>query len=167
VPAEPTQLSYWVAMSLPLDDDVRARLLRINSVVRRLRCEISIMQTFKVMTCAECEERVASADDVFAMSAEGPQSIYVNPNGHLHETLTLHRATGLRCITRPSTEFSWFPGYAWEIAQCAHCSSHMGWRFTAARRGLRPAAFWGICRRSLAVRSDAEEAEAAALRHVL
>ncbi|XP_037092411.1 protein cereblon-like [Pollicipes pollicipes] len=140
-------------MSLPLDDDVRARLLRLDSVVRRLRYEISIMRTFKVMACADCEQPLASSDDVFAMSAEGPQSIFVNPHGDLHETLTLHRASGLRCITRPSTEYSWFPGYAWEIAHCTQCSSHMGWRFTACRESLRPTSFWGLCRRSLAVRS--------------
>ena len=74
------------------------------------------------MHCVECDRRVASSDDVFAMSADGPQSIFVNPNGHLHETLTLRRTTGLRCITRPSGEFCWFPGsVAQETAHYYSC----------------------------------------------
>jgi hypothetical protein len=31
---------------------------------------------------------------------------------------------------RPSTQDSWFPGYAWTIAYCARCYSHLGWKFT-------------------------------------
>ena len=80
-------------------------LLHLMDVV-----SLSLSPQFNVMQCVECDQPVASSDDVFAMSAEGPQSIFVNPNGHLHETLTLRRTTGLRCITRPSREFCWFPG---------------------------------------------------------
>ena len=36
---------------------------------------------------------------------------YVNPGGHVHETLTVYNAEGLVLLGRPSTENSWFPGY--------------------------------------------------------
>ena len=36
--------------------------------------------------------------------------------------------------------------YAWTISVCAHCDHHMGWRFTAVNRKLRPRKFWGISR---------------------
>jgi len=39
--------------------------------------------------------------------------------------------------------------YAWTIVQCRHCSSHMGWRFTAVKKKLKPESFWGLCRSSL------------------
>lgn len=45
------------------------------------------------------------------MSKEGPQGVYVNPFGHVHETITVHRVDGLSVTTPPSNEFSWFPGY--------------------------------------------------------
>lgn len=32
----------------------------------------------------------------------------------------------------PSTQDSWFPGYAWTIVSCPRCMSHLGWRFTVA-----------------------------------
>jgi hypothetical protein len=31
---------------------------------------------------------------------------------------------------RPSTQDSWFPGYAWTILYCQRCFNHLGWRFT-------------------------------------
>ena len=108
------------------------------------------------------------------MSQEGPQSAYVNPSGHVHETLTLYKAKSIRTVGASSTEYSWFPGYvksfqdrypifplkftftvthhfiviryAWTISVCAHCDHHMGWRFTAVNRKLRPRKFWGISR---------------------
>ena len=39
--------------------------------------------------------------------------------------------------------------YAWTIAQCRNCGSHMGWRFTAAKKKLQPEKFWGLTRSSV------------------
>ena len=49
------------------------------------------------------------------------QAAYVNPGGHVHDTLTLSRASNLRLVGRSSTEYSWFPGYAWTIIECLGC----------------------------------------------
>lgn len=40
---------------------------------------------------------------------------YVNPGGYVHETVTFHKAKGLRLRGRPSKEHSWFPGYVLSI----------------------------------------------------
>ena len=77
------------------------------------------------------------------------QGAYVNPGGYVHETLTLHKAKNLTLHGTPSTEYSWFPGYAWTICQCRYCDSHMGWKFTAAKPNMVPKKFWGLSRRSL------------------
>ncbi len=43
-----------------------------------------------------------------------------------HElTNTMLPPGGARCVGRPETEHSWFPGYAWTIANCARCRQHM------------------------------------------
>ena len=44
MPNEPTELSFWVAGNLPLDDHLKLHLLTIDSAIQRLRCELSIMQ---------------------------------------------------------------------------------------------------------------------------
>ncbi len=73
----------------------------------------------------------------------------MNPGGYVHETLTLYSARRLYLVGSPSTEFSWFPGYSWTIAQCRGCHSHMGWKFTACDKKLHPKKFWGISRQNI------------------
>lgn len=149
IPRDPIDLSYWIIQNLPLEDSQRLQLLAINNPNQRLRAELSILQKCQVLCCRECDHAVARQTDVFSMSKEGPQGAYVNPFGHVHETLTVHKADGIRVITPPSTEFSWFPGYSWAITECAYCRNHMGWLFTATKNHLRPTKFWGLCRGSL------------------
>lgn len=31
---------------------------------------------------------------------------------------------------RPTSQATWFPGYAWQILTCSACGTHVGWRFT-------------------------------------
>jgi cereblon len=150
MPTDANELSYWVARTLPFEDAMKLRLLSIDSAVQRLRCELSTMRRCTVLCCQRCNTVIANKTDVFSMSVEGPLGAYVNPGGYVHETLTLVQAKGLRLIGRPSLESSWFEGYAWTIAQCRRCASHMGWRFTvAAGRDLKPDKFWGLCRSAL------------------
>jgi cereblon len=59
--------------------------------------------------------------------------------------VTVRWAENLIAAGRPSTEFTWFPGYAWEIAWCSRCGEHLGWRFTAVTDG-EPGLFWGLRR---------------------
>lgn len=44
VPKDPVEFSHWLAGNLPLDDGMKLHLLRIDSAVQRLRCELTIMQ---------------------------------------------------------------------------------------------------------------------------
>ncbi|ESO85229.1 hypothetical protein LOTGIDRAFT_195998 [Lottia gigantea] len=149
IPKTATELSFWLAQNLPLDDTIRLRLLSYDSPVQRLRYELHVMKMCSVLQCKYCNTAMANKNDVFSMAVEGPMGAYVNPGGHVHETLTIYRAKNLSLIGRSSTEHSWFPGYAWTIAQCKECANHIGWRFTAKNKKLSPEKFWGLCRSSL------------------
>jgi len=86
------------------------------------------------------------------MSKDGPQGAYVNPGGAVHETLTLYKVSNTYTEGQPQTQFSWFPGYAWEMLICGMCNSHLGWRFTADPKHsgkLHPKKFYGITIRSI------------------
>ncbi|XP_015764904.1 PREDICTED: protein cereblon-like isoform X2 [Acropora digitifera] len=149
VPKTPTEFSFWVAANMPLDDDLRLQVLGIDCPTQRLRRELEIVRKCGAFCCSECDTKIAEKGDLFSMSLDGPLGAYVNPNGCVHETLTFYRAKSFRLRGRHTTENSWFPGYAWTIAECAQCGNHLGWRFTAVKRGLSPSKFWGLTRKAL------------------
>ena len=117
----------------------------------------------RVLVCARCGKQLGDQQHIFSMSKEGPQGAFVNPGGHVHETLTLYRAKNLRLVGRPSTEYSWFPGYAWIITECLGCWSHIGWKFIATNRKLKPDKFYGFSRKNIEAKvevpRDDDEAE--------
>ena len=44
MPQDATEFSFWVAGNLPLDDGLKLHLLKMDSAIQRLRCELSIMK---------------------------------------------------------------------------------------------------------------------------
>lgn len=103
--------------------------------------------------CKRCSTQIASYSDIFAMAKGNVNANYCNPAGYIHETLTVHKTLedSVRIVDRPSTEFSWFPGYAWQIAVCMRCQSHIGWKFIAVTKNLKPKTFFGLSCKSLVV----------------
>lgn len=95
--------------------------------------------------CRRCGEELSDGSAVFAMTSGGSSEVFVNPHGVLHEVVTVHWARNLIVAGPPTTEFTWYPGYAWEIAYCARCREHSGWAFTAVAGGA-PSRFWALRR---------------------
>ncbi|XP_024376542.1 uncharacterized protein [Physcomitrium patens] len=150
----PSLLSYYIASNMPLQDATRQELLEVDGTVYRLRREIELLESMDQLRCKRCLDIKARRSDMLVMSADGPISAFVNAHGYVHETLTLQRASRLVLAGQPQTANSWFPGYAWVLAECSACTEHMGWRFTAVAKETRPKAFWGIRRSQLADNSS-------------
>ncbi|XP_029457332.1 protein cereblon isoform X2 [Rhinatrema bivittatum] len=160
LPANPIDFSYRVAACLPIDDALRIQLLKIGSAIQRLRCELDIMNKCTSLCCKQCQDtEITTKNEIFSLSLCGPMAAYVNPHGYVHETLTVYKACNLNLIGRPSTEHSWFPGYAWTIAGCRICANHMGWKFTATKKDMSPQKFWGLTRSALMPRIPEMEEE--------
>lgn len=130
----------------------------------------STQRTRSVATCCVSQWNTAKPPCV-AQSALGT---FVNPEGHVHQTLTLSTVRNVVHHGYPTCESSWFPGYAWTMAGCEFCHRHLGWRFdlaldseralqvteevlTAAAAAVQrgwPARFWGLRSESVAIASD-------------
>ncbi|XP_076031486.1 E3 ubiquitin ligase component cereblon isoform X2 [Oratosquilla oratoria] len=159
IPEDPLELSNWASTNLLLEDSHRLNLLSLHTPTQRLRFILSVISKCKLLTCIRCGKGIASTSDIFSMSVEGFQGTYVNPGGYVHEMITLSKISGLSYYEGPSTEHSWFPGYAWTIANCSGCDSHMGWKFTAVKRKLKPQKFYGISRKSVCAKLIVDDAE--------
>ncbi|CAL0323216.1 unnamed protein product [Lupinus luteus] len=141
---KPDVLSFCIASKLPVSESTRQELLDIDGVSYRLRKEIELLESIDLIRCKSCKTIISKRSNMLVMSSEGPLGAYVNPGGYVHEIMTLVEANGLALIGPAVTEYSWFPGYAWTIANCAACETQMGWLFTATNRKLKPRSFWGI-----------------------
>lgn len=160
LPTNAVDFSYRVAACLPIDNALRLQLLKIGSAIQRLRCELDIMDRCTSLCCKQCQDtEITTKKEIFSLSLYGPMAAYVNPHGYVHETLTVYKANNLSLVGRPSTLHSWFPGYAWTIAQCRICGSHMGWKFTATKKDLSPPRFWGLTRSAMLPRIPQAEGE--------
>ena len=81
-----------------------------------------------------------------AIGGESVSHVFSNPYGRLHEIITVRRAQGLLVAGPPTEEFTWFSGYAWEVAYCVVCHAHLGWKFTSAQDSRDPPTFFGLLR---------------------
>lgn len=144
---DPRQFSYALASSLPLDSSTRQQLLKVENVSYRLQQEVKILSYMTGIFCEDCKQRLADLSDLMTSSEQAtPSQVFVNANGFVHDLMMLRKVTGIRLSGRETTEHSWFPGYAWVLAHCSHCLSHIGWMFKAVRSNLEPHVFWGFSR---------------------
>src|SRR6185436_6667347 len=79
--------------------------------------------------CARCGVVVTDEDERIA-----PLGLHVhectNPAGVKFRVACFARAVNVHVVTNPSREWSWFPGFAWQIEHCDGCDTHIGWRYT-------------------------------------
>lgn len=143
IPTVPEALSYWFAQNFQLNHNERLRLLSCNSTLERLKVELKLLRTQRVMRCKYCRLDIALQKDVFCLSKYGMQSNYVNPNGNVFEAITVLSAKNFDLSGRPSKQFTWFPGYAWTVMQCK-CMQHLGWKFTTTNKRFSPTSFFAI-----------------------
>mmetsp|Transcript_22090 Transcript_22090/g.52197 ORF Transcript_22090/g.52197 Transcript_22090/m.52197 type:complete len:589 (+) Transcript_22090:245-2011(+) len=145
----------WLAQNLSFGLNERVDLLELTSTLEQLRSILSMMRKRLVestLKCKHCGAAVSNICHLFSVGgSEGTTGAYVNCHGVVHQTATVKDIVrdSLLIVGSPSTQDSWFPGYAWEIALCSICTEHLGWRFTQVGRlveddPVRPGTFYGF-----------------------
>jgi hypothetical protein len=85
----------------------------------------------KALLCAKCGRRITSEA---ARTEVGGHHLHtrVNPHGVQFTFGCYRQVEGCVLLSAPSSEWSWFPGYHWQIENCEGCARHLGWFFSAA-----------------------------------
>jgi hypothetical protein len=78
--------------------------------------------------CAACRNPVTHQDERIPVQGAHEHRC-TNPHGVTYHIGCFREAAGCAAIGEATTEYTWFPGYAWRIALCANCHTHLGWRF--------------------------------------
>ena len=84
----------------------------------------------KYIICRQCRQAITRS--VERISVQGAHHhTFANPHGVVFEIGCFKYAQGCGYAGPPSTEFSWFSGYAWRVSFCTMCLTHLGWVFIA------------------------------------
>ena len=80
--------------------------------------------------CRQCRQAITRpAERITVQGAH--QHTFANPHGIVFEIGCFKTAQGCGYAGLPSTEFTWFSGYAWRVSFCTMCLTHLGWIFIA------------------------------------
>jgi hypothetical protein len=97
-------------------------------------------QRKSALCCVQCQHRITEHTARLEL-AGGHVHVFTNPGGFVYEIALFDYAD---CIMHgpATTDFTWFPGHAWQMALCANCHEHLGWRY----RKAGSVAFYGLIR---------------------
>ncbi len=80
------------------------------------------------LLCAVCAAPVTAEPCRIAIAGRHVHH-HTNPAGIEYELGCFSAADGAVNTGEPTTEHSWFAGYAWVFSLCRACGSHLGWYF--------------------------------------
>ncbi|WP_419786067.1 cereblon family protein [Pseudodesulfovibrio sp.] len=87
------------------------------------------------LVCRACRTSITRPD--LAMEVNGShRHVFFNPHGLVFELGCFASAWNVSVSGPESDEFTWFPGYTWQVVICAGCAAQLGWRYTSARGGF-------------------------------
>jgi hypothetical protein len=94
------------------------------------------VQPERPIVCAACAAMITSLRHRIAVQG-AHQHRFMNPAGLLFHIGCFDQAVGCVVVGPASTEYAWFPGFAWRLALCGQCGRQLGWQFrNDAREGF-------------------------------
>lgn len=85
--------------------------------------------------CRACDHGITSAAERVEVDGR-TEHVHVNPSGIPFHVVCYRTAPGCAAAGPRETFWSWFEGHTWQIALCARCGRHLGWRFEADGTGF-------------------------------
>jgi hypothetical protein len=82
----------------------------------------------KGVFCRVCQARITTQEHSVSINGRHLHAFF-NPAGIAFEIRCFRSAAGTVGQGPMSSDFTWFPGYSWQIALCSVCQVHLGWRF--------------------------------------
>ena len=82
----------------------------------------------KYILCKHCENKITLPENRMEISGSFEHT-FLNPAGHLFRIGCFTAADGCLPLGVPTTEWTWFEGFEWQMAICNSCHSHLGWYY--------------------------------------
>lgn len=91
------------------------------------------------LRCADCGHVITHETERISIAGSHEHG-KMNPGGFSFHIGCFRDAPGCARLGKATEEHTWFPGYAWCMAMCGRCGTHLGWAFNS-RDGER---FFGL-----------------------
>ncbi len=83
-----------------------------------------------VYVCKFCKTKITAP--IFEIAVQEKHiHLCANPHGILFEVACFSKAWNYLPVGTPTLEFTWFPGYRWQIILCSSCLAHLGWEYSS------------------------------------
>lgn len=87
------------------------------------------------LVCKTCRSVITRPD--LGMEVDGRfRHVFFNPHGYVFELGCFASAKNVTPTGPKTDEFTWFPGFAWQVVACNHCQAQLGWRYTGDTGGF-------------------------------
>jgi hypothetical protein len=83
------------------------------------------------LACASCGAFVTESRARLHVNGAHEHS-FINPAGLIFRIGCFSDAPGVRRVGEESSHWTWFAGFAWQIALCQSCAEHVGWSYRNA-----------------------------------
>lgn len=110
---------------------------------RRARKTGAVVRPESRLYCARCNHAITDEKQRVAVNGAHAHTC-TNPHGITFHIGCFRKASGCTADGAGTTDYTWFPGYAWQVAYCGRCDTHLGWLFTSP-----DGAFYGLITRRL------------------
>ena len=98
-------------------------------------------RTDPVLVCRRCGHTITSPEA--SIEVDGSHTHHrINPDQIGFNIACYRVAPGATAKGLPQWQFTWFPGFAWQIALCRGCAMQLGWAFTTGRTAA--VSFWAL-----------------------
>jgi hypothetical protein len=83
------------------------------------------------LVCASCRGFVAESRARRHVNGAHEHS-FINPGGLIFRVRCFSDAPGVHPAGEESSHWTWFAGFAWQVALCQSCHEHLGWSYRNA-----------------------------------
>lgn len=117
------------------DESDKARTPDSGHIEPEKHDEPDVTESGGVLVCRACRSRITRRE--LGMEVNGSyRHVFFNPSGDVFE-LGCFASAKNTIPTGPKTdEFTWFPGFQWQVVSCTGCATQLGWRYTGKGGGF-------------------------------
>ena len=97
----------------------------------------------KTYHCSRCGVFIADSGAMIRIQGAEDHS-FVNPAGVQCNFSTFGHCENVTVDNDLYLQHSWFTGYGWRFVVCRVCLQHLGWKYDAVKKDVKPRGFFGI-----------------------